>query len=488
MRTTQDAAVTTCGITEYDKHPLINRLPRPLSLREVKDRITHHPPLCPSERSLPAHLRQDLVLMRLRELFIPTMRQVIHVQQVGRLLRTGYVGVEGFGQRRLTEFLDQMDGGASLGEVTAHVEPSAYCGSLLGPSGGGKTTATKAALSLLPQVVEHRVPETVQQLVWLRIECPTSGTPKQLCTAFFFAVDKVLGTAYYGEYGSLTTDHMMLRMAHVALKHRLGLLVVDEIQFLAESRVGPKDVLNFLTSLVNVINVPVMLVGTMPALEMLTRTFRNARRANGFASDVFERLPAGPEWRAFVRELFPFQWTNVTTELTDALSAALHDASQGIIDIALKIFMLAQIRLMRASELKATREVITPALLHRVVREDLKLVHGLLQALRKGNDRKIARLDDLRPLDQAFEDILGAHLVGGGELPSGSRKEEPLTTPRQIGDVERSMGAALRTLGFAEDLADRMAEKAAAGSSQGDPLMMLQGLLGAQQSADGARA
>ena len=471
---------TAVGIPEYDLNPLINRLPAPLTLKETRGLIARRPGISPEERLLPPHLRQQLVVLRLRKLFIPTARQVVFAQEIGTMIRTGYDGTAAQGaQRRLTAFLDQVDAGATIGQIASSFPPTAFCGSLLGPSGGGKTTVTKAALSLLPQVVLHEEPETLKQLVWLRVECPTSGSPRQLCLAFFQGVDAALGTDYHHRYGGIAADDMMLRMAHVAMLHRLGLLVVDEIQFLGESRADPRQVLNFLTTLVNIINVPVMLIGTMAALELLTGTFRTARRANGFASQVFERMGNDGQWTSFIKSVLEYQWTTDVTPYSEELADALWEASQGVIDIVMKILMLAQVRLMRASEVRPTRETITPALVGKIMKEDLKLVRGLLNALRRSDDKRIARLDDLRALDRAFADILGAHVTAGLDLEpfAGEEPKAAAATPCE-GSVEASMGAALRSLGFAEDAAALMASRARAAAPGGDPVGMLMALLG----------
>jgi hypothetical protein len=467
------------GISEYDDNPLVSCLPGPLSMAETYAMLRRMPECSEHERRLPAHLRQQLVVLRLRKTFIPTTQQVLFAQQLGMLVRAGYDGAEigdVRGIRRMAEFANQVETGARIETVVSRFAPTAYCGSLIGPSGMGKTTTATAALNSLPQVVRHVSPLTFEQLVYLRIECPTSGSPKQACIAFFDAVDRCLGTKYSKRYSGVATDQLMLGVASVAQLHRLGLLVVDEIQFLRDARVGEAEVLNFLTTLVNVINVPVMLVGTTAAVELLTTTFRNARRSEGAGSAIFDRMKNDREWKRFVTELLRLQWTSEVTPSSDELVDALWEASQGIVDIVMKIFMIAQIRLMRASETRKTREIITPGLVAKVLKEDLQLVRGMLRALKNPKSKQFARLDDLRTLDQAFENILGAHYAAGAVLPETEAKAA--SVPQKPKDeLDETLARTLTSLGFAADVACMMVSHARAAVPSGDPLETLSALM-----------
>ena len=156
--------------------------------------------------------------------------------------------------------------------------------------------------------------------------------------------------------------------------------------------------MSFLTSLVNVVNVPILMVGTMKALPMMTSCFRTARRGEGAGSIVFAPLPFDEEWATFVRSLFKFQWTTQTTTLTEELSMALWEQSQGIIDIALKLFVLSQMRAIRLG-LRGKPEVITTGLIATVAKESLKLVQPMLDALRRKDWKALESYEDLSGLD-----------------------------------------------------------------------------------------
>lgn len=465
------------GIEEYDRNPLISRLPPPMTMNGMYEALKRYPACTDAERALAPHLRQHLVVLRLRKTFIPTKPQVEYANQIGALIRAGYDGVDirdSSHVSRMNDFIEQVEGGATLASVVRRFAPTALCGSLLGPAGMGKTTIVNAALACLPQVITHVEPSTFQQLVYIRLECPFTGSPTQLCLAFFKEVDRVLGTDYYKRFSGVAAAHMMLRVAHVAQLHRLGMLFVDEIQFLVDAKVGEREVLNFLTTLVNVINVPVMLIGTTAAMKLLTTDFRNARRSDGVGSCVLDRMSDDKQWLRFLGELFRFQYTTETTELTPELATSLWQASQGVIDIVVKIFVIAQVRLMRVSEVRAGKEIITPRLVEKIMKEDLRIVAPMLRALKSKSSKANRRLDDLRPLHEAFESILGAHVTGGGfELP---QEETNTVAHSEVGDLDQTFLKALVGMGYGDDVAPLLLAKAKRAVPSGDPRQLFAAL------------
>jgi hypothetical protein len=60
---------------------------------------------------------------------------------------------------------------------------------------------------------------------------------------------------------------MIASMSHNAQKHALDVLVIDEIQHLADSRVVTNEVLNFLVTLENEIRLPIFFIETYKAVK-----------------------------------------------------------------------------------------------------------------------------------------------------------------------------------------------------------------------------
>ena len=205
--------------------------------------------------------------------------------------------------RRSRQIYDAIkDGGGKKLEYYVNVPTSASGLTLIGPSGMGKSTNLLNILSLYPQVILH--PEhNSYQIVWLKIDCPHAGSLKGLCTDIFLAIDRLFGTNHFKKFGSSrnSEDYMLAQVAQMAHTHHLGVLVIDEMQNLV-----------------------------------------NARRGTGEGSVIWDRMDNGGEWDLFMEGMWEYQWTKTPVALDDEINEAFYDESQGIIDIAIKLYKMVQ--------------------------------------------------------------------------------------------------------------------------------------------------
>lgn len=173
------------------------------------------------------------------------------------------------------------------------------------------------------------------------------------------------------------------------------MLVIDEIQHLSTAKSqGSEKMLNYFVTLVNTIGIPVVLVGTNKAIGVLQSQFRQARRGSGQGDMVWERMKRDASWDLLLEGMWDNQWVRHPVPLTPELSAELYDLSQGITDIAVKIFVMAQIRAMSTG-----KETLSASLFRQVAKENLQLVQPMIDALRSGDLRKVAQYEDIRPID-----------------------------------------------------------------------------------------
>ena len=178
-------------------------------------------------------------------------------------------------------------------------------------------------------------------------------------------------------------------------------MIIDEIRHLSRSKSGGADkMLNFFTTLVNVVGVPIIMVGTMAAKDILQSDFRMARRNLGVDGNViWDRLKNDESWELLISTLWQYQYTKHHTELTKEISDLVYYESQGIIDIAIKIFSMAQIEAISTGE-----EEITVDIIKKVVNNSMSAVKPMMLALKSGDIRKVARFKDICTED--YEDIL----------------------------------------------------------------------------------
>lgn len=466
------------ALREYQDNPFIAKLPPLLSQQDMLTALTSHPEFDERECSYPTHLRKHCV-MRLGRYFEPLERQLQLAERFGMLLRQGYVG-----RNPLThDYIRHLQNGAERIEAKSlHIDNlypiknTAGSFALAGCSGVGKSKSIENVLHLYPQCIQHSVPFSLVQIVWLKLDSPYQGSPKQLCINFFSAVDRLIGTNYFKAYGSQrnSVDEMMVHMAHVANLHALGVLVVDEIQHLNKSKMGPEALLNFLVTLVNTICVPVILIGTLSAVPMLQGNFRQARRSSGLGSLVWDRLPKSTTWNYFIDQLWKYQWTREKTPISEEIRDVLYDESQGILDIVVKLFMLTQLRVISIGDVRDTPEILTPQLMRKVAREDFRIVQPMIDALRRNDTKALLKYDDLMPLQEHVEQAFASAMQSQGakfmQQPVAKNKVQ-MPVPAQ--DDHDPILAALRTLNVSDDIAHVLINEARAQHPSTDPLLLM---------------
>jgi hypothetical protein len=213
---------------------------------------------------------------------------------------------------------------------------------------------------------------------------------------FFKTIDFIMGgqTEYTSKYGreSRATNQLMQLMATVAATHQIGLIVVDEIQYLNVAKSGgEEEFLNFLVRLVNIIGVPVVLVGTCEAERLFSSAFREARRGSGQGDLFWEPLKFGDaDWTIYSESLWEYQYVATPSPLTLELSKALHDVSFGVIDIANRIYLAAQVKAIETG-----LEVITEGMLRSAYRDDFRLVSHIIETLKTGRPELIKNIRDV---------------------------------------------------------------------------------------------
>lgn len=391
-------------LPEYKNNPVIEALPPIMSQDEVVGYLESYPPYSDSEKDLPPHVRMHAV-MRLFKYFQPWGRHFDLEQRFSIAIRQGYKHRNPNNPAyiaRLQQGFHELKRGQMFYNYADQLDNKAAGFTIMGFSGIGKTKAIERVLSMYHQIVVHteykNVPLNFYQLSWLKLECPHDGSTKALCCNFFQAIDKLLGTSYYRENGSgsWAVTRMMPGMRQVAQNHYLGALIVDEIQCLSQAKSGgANEMLNFFVGLVNDIGVPVILIGTTKALPILQGEFRQARRGSGIGDMVWEQMKNDEIWKLLITGAWKYQWTKTKVDISDNFINLLYEESQGILDIAIKLYVIAQFRTIALGK----KEVITEDIIRIVAKDSLQLVRPMLDTLRSGDPQRIAQYPDIMSID-----------------------------------------------------------------------------------------
>lgn len=393
-----EAQYLPAKLPEYAGNPFIEALPAMASQKQLLLTLQEYPPYAELERDRPMAERGQMI-SRLFDFFQPLGRHVDIGMRVDMMMRSGYRKRN----PRTPELMARMQhicrmsqGEAFDGSLLSSPSPSMSM-SLIGVSGMGKTRSLKRSLARYPQVIWHPRHQ-VYQIPWIIVECPHDGSVKQLCLSFFKNVDKVLvDTDYARRFGGrgVTTEQRLLEVAQIARLHNIGLIVFDELQHIRPAgEQGIVKMLNFFVTLVNLSEAPVVLVGTMSAQHLLQVDFRQARRGAGMGALVWPRFERDAEWDFLMKALWRYQWTKNKTDFTSEVADVFYERTQGVVDLAVKLYMLSQYRAM-ANKVEA----VTPELMNQVADEEFKLLKPMLEALKSGDMLRIAEFDDLRPLD-----------------------------------------------------------------------------------------
>lgn len=404
------ASYQSTGIKRYDGNPFIEALPPILSVAQAGNSIKGKVDFHPSDRLSSPKSRMHMAVSLLDDYFQPLSQHVQLQEKIDMMLRMGYVGrniSDGSLNRKLQEGYDLIKSG---GEITANFsveKTTARSMSLVGISGSGKTSSLIRVLETYPQVIYHEQ-QNFFQVTYLKIECPSNGDLESLCLNFFSAVDGVLGTDYERRYAKqrLSVPKMLALMRQTANNRAIGILVIDEIQRLSQVRSGGKEqMLEFFVELVNTVGIPIVLVGTPKARPIFELELQSGRRSAGLGSIYWETIQQNVDkssgkvpnlnWTRFSDNLWKHQWLKHGDDpLTDEIRDCWYDLSQGVLDIVVKLFVLAQLRAIANK-----KERITVGILKSVYKQELKPVHPMLDALRSGDADKIVKYSDMRVVD-----------------------------------------------------------------------------------------
>ncbi len=393
----------------YRHNCFVEALPSALEPEKVASLIARLPVYGEQERILSPLMRLDAVY-RIANCVFPMPEAIELEQKFSRMIRNGYLvrnPLEKEWVRQMRSGFPKLDEVRDGRPFRPLIRSTAAGFAIIGASGVGKSTLVEGILGLYPQVIVHTqyngTPFDQHQLVWLKLDCPHDGSLKGLCIAFFDAVDEILETDFASQVNKRNTvDDLLPVMAKLAAALGLGVLVIDEIQRLNGAHSGgDQKMLNFFVQLTSTFGVPVVLVGTFKALTLFTSDFAMARRSAGQGDIIISNLLEDEYWEHFLGKLWQYQWTSQSTPLTPQLRNVMYEESQGIVDIAVKLYMLAQWAVIGEDD-----ERLTPARIREVARTSFHAARPILQALRMRDTSALSRIKDILPLSGDVDDYL----------------------------------------------------------------------------------
>lgn len=244
---------------------------------------------------------------------------------------------------------------------------------IIGTSGIGKSSAISRAISL---ITENRIIETdkpyTKIIPCLIVQCPFDSSVKGLLLEILRKVDEELGTDHYihaVKSRASTTDMLIGAVSSIALNN-IGMLVVDEIQNVVNSKNG-KSLIGALTQLINNSGISICMVGTPESTVFFEQAMQLARRSVGLQ---YTTMKYDEYFQSFCKIIFKYQFLKNRTEITAAITEWLYEHSAGVISVVVSLIHDAQ-----EIAIITGKEVLNLDTLNEAYQQRLSLLHGYIQ-------------------------------------------------------------------------------------------------------------
>ena len=243
---------------------------------------------------------------------------------------------------------------------------------ITGSSGIGKSSAITRAIDLITAkgIIEVEKPYT-KIIPCLIVQCPFDCSVKGLLLEILRKVDEILNSDYYSKAlkSRVTTDMLIGCVSQVSLNH-IGLLIVDEIQNVVNSKNG-KSLVGMLTQLINNSGVSIGMVGTPESVIFFEQALQLARRSLGLHYGASEY---NQYFYDFCKTLFKYQYTEHKTDISDSVIRWLYEHSGGILSVVVSLIHDSQeIAILNGIE-KMNFQTLNEAYEKR-----LSMVHGYIE-------------------------------------------------------------------------------------------------------------
>ena len=255
---------------------------------------------------------------------------------------------------------------------------------IIGCSGIGKSSAISRAINLITKncIIEIKQPY-IKIIPCLVVQCPFDSSVKGLMLEILRKVDEMLESDYYinaVKSRNATTDMLIGVVSTIALNH-IGLLIVDEIQNVANSKNG-KSLVGMLTQLINNSGISICMVGTPESKVFFEQAMHLARRSLGLE---YGAMAYSDEFRGICKILYSYQYVQQPTKITDAVLEWLYEHSSGVISVVVSLIHDSQeIAILNG------KEVLNLDTLNEAYQKRLSLLHDYIKPtiINKGQSSK----------------------------------------------------------------------------------------------------
>ena len=312
---------------------VLKYLPKMLTGKELENTLKILPEYDTSikEKSVPERL---IALQDIYRLFVPSqMSKEIYSKMYLSLLRSLY-------KKKTVQAVRQYCENSKM--IRSQGYESIIGGSdsftIIGESGIGKSSSVSRAINVLSEapVIDTEYSKIIP---CLQVQAPADSSVKGLLLEILRKTDEFLGTKHHENAlrSHATTDMLIGTVSQVALNH-IGLLIVDEIQNVVNSKNG-KTIVGTLTQLINNSGVSICMVGTPECSAFFDSAMMLARRSLGLN---YQAMDYGEEFRNFCKTLLGYCYVKTPFAIDEETLLWLFNHSKGNISIVASLIHDAQ--------------------------------------------------------------------------------------------------------------------------------------------------
>lgn len=365
-------------------YEMVKCMPQMLSGQELMEQMAEYP-VYPADIRERGSAERLVALTDIYDLYIPSQMSV-------EIYHKLYMGILRSLQKKesMQAVCQQYENRKGIrGKRCQGIIGGADSFTILGQSGIGKSSAVFRAIGMITEkeVLEMERPYC-RIAPCIVVQCPFDSSVKGLLLEILRRVDEVLDSHYYTQAvrARATTDMLIGSVSQVALNH-IGLLVVDEIQNVANSRNG-KSLVGMLTQLINNSGISICMVGTPESIPFFEQALQLARRSLGLQYGTME---FGKGFCEVCRRIFTYQYTKEGMELTETVLEWLYEHCGGNLSILVSIFHDAQ-----ETAILEGRDILDMEALERAYKTRMVMLHEYLEPY--GDKKKACPVKRKRPL------------------------------------------------------------------------------------------
>ncbi len=223
---------------------------------------------------------------------------------------------------------------------------------IIGTAGLGKTSSVQRCVDIIANKILISKKPYREIIPALFIEAVADGSFKSLLFTILQEVDRLLGTNYFVEnnHVTATTDALLAAVSNCLINHCL-ILVIDEIERVANDSRKGTTLINFLTQLVNQSNVAVCFVGNESANRYFETKEYMSRRTIGIS---IKKMDYDDYYYNFISILFHYQYTLKKVEFNSEYARILYKLSNGIPSMLVSLFVETQRNVILSGEEELT--------------------------------------------------------------------------------------------------------------------------------------